>query len=48
MLFEEGVALWTAAEMLAEGFFAKEREGSGRRGGEIVVVGEVGFGFLGI
>ena len=48
MLFEEGVALWTAAEMLAERFFADVGEGGGRRGGEIVVVGEVGFGFLGI
>ena len=46
MLFEEGVALWTAAEMLAEGFFAEEGEGSGRSGGEVAVVGEVGFGFL--
>ena len=46
MLFEERVALWTAAEMLAEGFFAEEGEGGGRRGGEVVVVREVGFGFL--
>lgn len=46
MLFEEGVALCTAAEVLAEGFFAEEGEGCGRRGGEGVVVRNVGFGFL--
>ncbi len=46
MLFEEGVALWTAAEMLAEGFFAEEGEGGGKRGGQVVVIREVGFGFL--
>ena len=46
MLFQEGVAFCTAAEMLAEGFFAEEGKGGGRRVGEIVVVREVGFGFL--
>ena len=46
MLFEKGVALGTATEVLAEGFFAEEGEGCWRRGGKIVVVGEVRFGFL--
>ena len=48
MLFEEGVALWTAAELLAEGFLAEEGEGGGGRGGEGGVVREVGFGFLAV
>ena len=48
MLFEEGVALWTAAEVLAEGVFAEEGEGVGRRGREGLVVREVGFGFLAV
>lgn len=46
MLFEEGVALWTAAEMLTEGLFAEEGEGGGGRGGEGGMIREVGFGFL--
>jgi len=47
--FQEGVAFWAAAEVVAEGVAAEEGEGGGGYWGwgEVGMVGGGGFGFFG-